>query len=252
MILRLGEALTAWSVRMPRQEEAETHGSASLHCGGGVKYAFDGFALDTGTRRLLRNDEELHLSPKAFDLLLVLIENRSRAMSRAQLQKHLWPDTFVLDTNLASLVAEIRRALADTADDPRFVRTMHRFGYWFIGDVRGEHAAAEPASATVRYWLIWEGRQVALLDGENIVGRAPDASIWIDAPGVSRHHARIVLTGFDATIEDLKSKNGTYVGDKPVISPHRLADGDQIRLGPVVITFRIPPPVGSTDTAPGR
>jgi len=54
---------------MPRQEEAEAHGSASLHCGGGVKYAFDGFALDTGTRRLLRNDEELHLSPKAFDLL---------------------------------------------------------------------------------------------------------------------------------------------------------------------------------------
>jgi len=132
-------------------------------------------------------------------------------MSRAQLQKHLWPDTFVLDTNLASLVTEIRRALADTADDPRFVRTMHRFGYWFIGDVRGEHAAAEPASATVRYWLIWEGRQVGLLDGENIVGR--DASIWIDAPGVSRHHARIVLTGSDATIEDLKSKNGTYVGD---------------------------------------
>jgi pSer/pThr/pTyr-binding forkhead associated (FHA) protein len=65
---------------------------------------------------------------------------------------------------------------------------------------------------------------------------------------VSRHHARLVLTGQEATIEDLKSKNGTFVGNEPVRSPRRLNDGDTIRLGPVVITFRIPPPAGLTDT----
>jgi DNA-binding winged helix-turn-helix (wHTH) protein len=217
-----------------------------------VTYRFDGFILDADTRRLLRGSQEMHLSRKAFDLLLVLVENHTRAVPRAELQTHLWPSTFVLDTNLASLVKEIRRALADSADHPRFVRTVHGFGYWFIGDVRHELADDEPPPSPVRCWLMWEARQVPLTDGENILGRAPDASVWIDASGVSRRHARIVLAGEEATIEDLGSKNGTFVADRQVTSPQRLADGDQIRLGPVVVTFRVPPLIGPTDTAPSR
>jgi DNA-binding winged helix-turn-helix (wHTH) protein len=208
--------------------------------------------LDSRTRRLLRDGREVHLSPKAFDLLLSLVENRSRAMSRADLQATLWPSTFVLDTNLAGLVAEIRRALGDDADDPQFVRTMHRFGYWFIGSVHEGDAGAEPVKPIVKYWLVWETRQVPLTERDSILGRAPDAAVWIDALGVSRHHARIVLDGRDATIEDLGSKNGTYVGAQRVTVPYRLTDGDQVRLGPVVITFRIPQPPGSTETAPER
>lgn len=213
-------------------------------------YRFDRFSLDADTRRLLRDGDEIHLSPKALQLLQLLVENRARAMSRADLQKELWPTTFVLDTNLASLVKEIRRALDDTAETPRFVRTVHRFGYWFIGEVENGAASSPSAAPTVRYWLVWSSRQIPVDAGEHILGRAPDASVWIDAPGVSRHHARLVIEGADATVEDLGSKNGTFVGDEPVASPRRLADGDQIRLGPVVITFRIPPPVGSTDTVP--
>ena len=208
--------------------------------------------LDSRTRRLLRDGREVHLSPKAFDLLLSLVENRSRAMSRADLQTTLWPSTFVLDTNLASLVAEVRRALGDDADDPQFVRTMHRFGYWFIGSVHEGDAGAEPVKPSVKYWLVWETRQVPLTERDSILGRAPDAAVWIDALGVSRHHARIVVDGRDATIVDLGSKNGTYVGAQRVTAPYRLTDGDQVRLGPVVITFRIPQPPGSTETAPER
>jgi len=215
-----------------------------------VIFRFDRFALDSDTRRLLRDGEEIHLSPKALQLLQVLIENRTRAMSRADLQKELWPTTFVLDTNLAGLIKEVRRALDDTAETPRFVRTVHRFGYWFIGDVQDGSGSISRAAASVRYWLVWSTRQIPVDTGEHILGRAPDASVWIDAPGVSRHHARLVIDGEAVTVEDLGSKNGTYVGDEPVVSPRRLVDGDQIRLGPVVITFRIPPPVGSTDTVP--
>src|SRR5207248_8933473 len=101
-----------------------------------------------------------------------------------------------------------------------------------------------------RYWLIWETRQVALAQGDNIVGRGVDASVWIDAPGVSRHHARIVVRRGEAMLEDLGSKNGTYVGGRRVTGPHRLADGDQVRLGSVVMTFRIPRVPGVTETAP--
>ena len=85
--------------------------------------------------------------------------------------------------------------------------------------------------------------------GDNVLGRSPDAEVWIDAPGVSRHHARITLRDASATIEDLESKNGTYLGGQRVVGPSSLTDGDQIRLGSVVVTFRIPPPAGTTETA---
>jgi DNA-binding winged helix-turn-helix (wHTH) protein len=214
-----------------------------------VIYRFGEFAVDVRTRRVLRNEEELHLSPKAFELLVVLIEDRARALSKAELQQKLWPSTFVLETNLAGLVAEIRHLLGDPADDPLYIKTLHRFGYWFVGTVseHGEQAPALPAHAT--YWVVWETRQIPLSAGANILGRAPDAAVWIDAPGVSRHHARISLEGGDATIEDLGSKNGTYLGGQLVTAPAGLSDGDQIRLGSVVVSYRIPPPAGSTETA---
>jgi DNA-binding winged helix-turn-helix (wHTH) protein len=224
-----------------------------------VTYQFDDFTVDSQTRRLLRastavaanasrTDEEVHLSPKAFDLLVLLVENRARAMSKAELHEKLWPSTFVQETNLAGLVAEVRRALDDSADQPRYLRTVHRFGYWFVGQVR-EFAQREPAvKPRVRYWLVWQNRQIALEEGENILGRAPDAGVWIDAPGVSRHHARIVLQPSGAALEDLGSKNGTFVGGRRVTTASVLADGDRIRLGSVVITFRIPPPAGATET----
>jgi pSer/pThr/pTyr-binding forkhead associated (FHA) protein len=126
-------------------------------------------------------------------------------------------------------------------------------GYWFIGQLSGAaHERPDDADAVaVKPWLVWETRQVALAAGENILGRAPDAGVWIDAAGVSRHHARIVVTQ-TPTIEDLGSKNGTFVRGEAVTKAQPLSDGDQIRLGSVVVTFRIPPPVGSTDSVPPR
>ena len=213
-----------------------------------MTFRFGPFSLDSRTRQLLCDGAEVGLSPKAFHLLLLLVENRSRAMSRDELQQQLWPSTFVLDTNLAGLVAEVRRALRDTADRPTFVRTMHRFGYRFIADAREADNTRASDDPITKYWLLWETKQVALMEGDNILGRGMDASVWIDAPGVSRHHARIIVRHGEATLQDLGSKNGTYVGANRVTTAHRLADGDQVRLGSVVITFRIPPPPGSTET----
>jgi DNA-binding winged helix-turn-helix (wHTH) protein len=213
-------------------------------------YRFDDFTVDERTRRVLRSEQELHLSPKAFDLLVTLIENREQAMSKTDLQQKLWPSTYVLETNLAGLVAEIRRVLDDSADEPRYIRTVHRHGYRFVGHLSGERPlpAVAPAHAT-RYWIVWEERQIPLAPGENVLGRAPDAAVWIDAAGVSRHHARIRLSGDRATIEDLGSKNGTYLRGERITMPSALQDGDQIRLGSIVVTFRIPAPAGSTETA---
>jgi DNA-binding winged helix-turn-helix (wHTH) protein len=213
-----------------------------------VTFTFADYSVDTETRQLRRNGSEVHVSPKAFQLLTVLIENRSRAMTKSELHEALWPSTFVQETNLAGLVAELRQALSDSATEPRFIRTVHRFGYWFIGEVRQPPGQGAGHRST-RYWLVWETRQIALEDGDHIVGRAPDAAIWIEAAGVSRHHARIRISASGAVLEDLGSKNGTYLRGDPVTHAQPLDDGDQIRLGSVVLTFRIPRPAGSTETA---
>ena len=191
---------------------------------------------------------EIHLSPKAFDLLLLLVQNRSRVMSKGELQRRLWPDTFVVDTNLASLVAEIREALEDDAKEPRFVRTAHRVGYGFCADVVD---ATDDSSSGIRpslCWLIMDGRRIPLQPGDNILGRDVHDGISIESPSVSRRHARISVTADHATIDDLGSKNGTYVHGERVAAAVHLNDGDEVRVGSVVLKFRQPPGRRSTMT----
>ena len=72
----------------------------------------------------------------------MLVQHRDRAMSKAELQERLWPSTFVGETNLATLVAEIRRAVGDTAQESAYVRTVHRFGYRFVSEVAQDEADA--------------------------------------------------------------------------------------------------------------
>ena len=85
------------------------------------------------------------------------------------------------------------------------------------------------------------------MEGVNVIGRAPDATIQCDVTGVSRYHARILLSKGAATLEDLDSKNGTYLQNARITSA-RLSDGDEIRLGKACLTFRVRPPLGATET----
>jgi DNA-binding winged helix-turn-helix (wHTH) protein len=208
-----------------------------------MPYRFGRAVLDYDARQLIVDGTEMHLSPKALEMLAVLIRNRSRAVSKRELLETLWPSTFVEETNLASLAAEIRRALSDSARTPSFVRTIHRFGYRFVGDV----VETEAAAAGTRAYLVFENRKSMLLDGANVIGRAPDATIQYEVAGVSRYHARIVVSRDGATLEDLASKNGTYLGQERITSAP-LADGDEIRLGTARLIFRIEPPPDPTET----
>jgi DNA-binding winged helix-turn-helix (wHTH) protein len=196
--------------------------------------------LDDETRQLLRGTDPIHLSPKAFELLKALVEARPRALSKAELHDRLWPDTFVTDANLGILIAEIRSALDDDARAPHYVRTLHGFGYAFSGTA-GEitRAGARPAQSGVSYWLIWRERKFALTEGTNLAGRSPEAGVWLDVPGVSREHARLTIARGSATLEDLGSRNGTFRAGERVTAPVTLRDGDQIQLGPVLMTFRV-------------
>jgi DNA-binding winged helix-turn-helix (wHTH) protein len=219
--------------------------------GGGVVHSFADFTLDSGTRQLLENGEEVHLSPKGFELLTILLSNRPRAVSKAELQHLLWPATFVQETNLASLIAEIRRALRDSASNPSFVRTVYGFGYRFVGEVTPEPTTAAAPSRTKSY-LVFGERQIIVMEGANVIGRAPDATIPIDSPGISRYHARILVSNGEATLEDLRSKNGTHLNGTRIAQPVRLSDADEIRLGTVTLTFRIAAPMSPTETVAER
>jgi DNA-binding winged helix-turn-helix (wHTH) protein len=212
-------------------------------------YRFGDFAVDTGTRQLLRAGQYVHLTPKAFEMLHLLLENRGRAVSKPELQQRIWPATFVEETNLASLVAEIRRALRDSAASPTFIGTVYGFGYRFVGAVafHGDDLAAEQHP---KLWLTFERRQIPLMEGENVIGRAPDAAIQIDAPSMSRYHARVVVTDGEATLEDVGSKNGTHLNGSRITTSIRLTDGDEIRFGAIALTFRTTSPLDATETVP--
>jgi DNA-binding winged helix-turn-helix (wHTH) protein len=213
---------------------------------------FGQWTYDGENRELRGPDGVVHVSPKAFDLLGALLESRPRALSKRELRDRLWAQTVVADSNLASVVREIRKALGDAARRSAYLRTVHGFGYAFCGHAlempRGSGRVGRIASCR----LLWEARQLDLTEGENVLGRGPDASARIGATTVSRHHARLFLSAQGATIEDLGSKNGTWVKGERVNGPTALADGDEIRLGAVRLTFRERSAEESTETYAGR
>src|SRR5262249_12302906 len=159
--------------------------------------------------------------------------------------------TFVSESSLTGLVAQVRKALADDRRQERFLRTVHGFGYAFIGETAADAAAEANAPARV----VWEDAVFELRSGENLLGRAGGASVRVDAPGVSRRHARLVVTAEGATIEDLGSKNGTFVAERRIEAAAPLHDGDHFRLGRQLLVFRRSGPSAGTWTespSPGR
>jgi DNA-binding winged helix-turn-helix (wHTH) protein len=206
-----------------------------------VRVIFEGFTLDSGTRQLHRGGRELHLSPKAFDLLATLIANRPAVVEKGALRERLWPGTNVVDANLNNLASEIRTVLGDDAQEPRYVRTAHGVGYAFCAVVHEEKA--EP-DRQPRAWLTWNDRMFSLDDASITIGRDPDCAIWIDVPGVSRRHASIRRDGPSGpfVIEDLGSTNGTVVAGKRLRAPATLTDGQSIKVGEATLTFRAPTP----------
>jgi DNA-binding winged helix-turn-helix (wHTH) protein len=198
------------------------------------RVSFGDFVLDRGTRQLLRDGTPRRLAPNAFELLELLLQFRPNVVSRERIRDRLWPGTHVTDSTLATVVAEVRSALVEDPRVPRLLRTVHGVGYAFCG-VAEESGPPVPSDRSVAYRLVLADREVALRPGENLLGRVEAGVTWIDAPTVSRRHARILVEHERATIEDLGSKNGTFVRGVRISAPTPLAAGDVIRLGRVSI-----------------
>ena len=211
-----------------------------------MQVRFGDFVLDTDTRELLHESRPVHLSPKAFQLLQLLVETRPRALSKDTLCKLLWPDTFVVEANLSNLVGDVRAALGDNPRQPKFVRTVHGFGYAFSQGPQ-PRGVASPRSS-VLYRLVWNGGRATFGEGEHVLGRDPALEVCLDSSSVSRRHARVQIADGIAVLEDLGSKNGTFVNGQRITTAVRLSDRDQISVGAVRLRFRIPSGQPSTET----
>jgi DNA-binding winged helix-turn-helix (wHTH) protein len=225
--------------------------------GARMSVRFGDFSFDRDRRVLQRAGEPVPLARKAFDFLDVLLAERPRALSKEQIRDRVWPKTVVSESTLNGLLGELRAALGDDAREPRYIRTVHGFGYAFVAEASEQPAsspsaasgaAASPALLTAR--LLWEDRLIPLSPGPNVLGRDEDVSVRIDAPSVSRRHARITIAaGEPPTVEDLGSKNGTWVAGRRMDAEKTpLKDGDVLRLGKIELLFLDSKEKGSTQT----
>lgn len=219
-----------------------------------MRIHFDGDGvIDTDARRVFRGTREVALSPKAYELLALLADARPKALAKDELYKRLWPGTYVVEGNLPNLIKEIRATLGDSAQRPRVIRTLHRFGYAFSSEADIASPAASQGAERRSYWLEWNARVLSLAPGDNVIGRSAEAAVRLDADGVSRRHALIHIAGDDsAVIEDLGSKNGTLVRGKRITTRCAILPGDEIMFGPIEATFRARSSASRTVTMPAR
>lgn len=197
---------------------------------------FGRFEFDPVTRRVRREGVDIHLTPKAFELLAALLDGAPRVVSKRELHARLWPGGVVADATLVALIKQLRAALDDRDRTAPLIRTVHRVGYAL--EIPLAHREPAMPSVAAACWLTLGQRRLSLATGENIVGRDETASVRLDDPMVSRRHARILVSGSGVLIEDLGSKNGTFIDGRPVAAdPIPLHDGMQLAFGTVLVTY---------------
>jgi DNA-binding winged helix-turn-helix (wHTH) protein len=121
---------------------------------------FADFVLDGDRRLLLRGGEPVHLEPKAFELLTLLVSHSPKALSKSEIHEVMWPGTYVSESSLAGLIADLRTALGDDSSRPRFIRTVRGFGYAFCGTAVGDtHTGSDAPRST--FAAAWSGTLLA-------------------------------------------------------------------------------------------
>ncbi len=196
-----------------------------------MRIRFGDFVLDSSTRQLEKGEEQIHLTGKAFQLLVLLAAERPKVISKKEIYDTLWPDVYVQEANIKNLIAELRDALGDEV-----IRTERGAGYAFAPE-----ATDEVALSGSRFSVVINGVAFALREGRNIIGRESDADIRLALPAVSRRHAAIVIEGEDARVQDLGSRNGTFLNGEKLEAARPLRSGDEIRIAQTAIRFQIAP-----------
>jgi len=189
--------------------------------------------------RISHDGRDVRLRPRAMDVLTVLAFAAGKLVSKRDLIDEVWRTEFVSDHALTQVIAELRAALGDDAGNPSFIENIPRRGYRLVAPVMPVAVSSvSPDGATMPFKLITDDGNHALKQGSTVIGRTGDADICIDKTEVSRCHAMITVQGTTAIIEDLGSKNGTFVNGHQVAGPTPLTNGDEIWIGRSVARMR--------------
>lgn len=213
-----------------------------------MKFEFGDVRVDDEARQVWRGSQLVHLPRKSFELLLLLLEQRPNAVSKEQIHERLWPDTYVSESSVQALISDIRQAIGDDGRRRSVLRTVHGVGYAFSAPVVDERQPQRSPREPAQAWLVGELGRIPLFAGDNILGRGGEHVTEVDDSTVSRRHARISIGSGQAVLEDLGSKNGTFLDDRAVTAPVRLDDGHVVLLGSVRLTFRVARTAASTDS----
>ena len=205
-------------------------------------FRFGEFEVDVAAYALRRAGQRIKLEKIPMEVLVLLVQKAGVLVNRTEIRAALWGSDVFVDEDAAinTAIRKIRRALGDDAEHPRFVETVVGKGYRFI-------ASLETSRAHLPNYLVTRGKRQFVLDREeNLLGRDPDATVYIDHPSVSRRHARISIHSARPVLEDLESRNGTFLDGRPIETPTEIHHGAIIGLGPITLTFVLRPAVAST------
>jgi DNA-binding winged helix-turn-helix (wHTH) protein len=182
--------------------------------------------------RISDSDTSLQVDLRVMQLLVFLASRAGEVVSRYEILDAVWDTHFVADNTLTRAIAEIRRTLGDDPRHPTSIETIPKRGYRLIAPVTPlEAAPSESAEGLPRFRLVGSAGEFELHEGDNLIGREPGLEVTIASSNASRRHARIVIEGERAVLEDLGSKNGTFVGDAQLTEPTELSHGAEIRIG---------------------
>jgi DNA-binding winged helix-turn-helix (wHTH) protein/TolB-like protein/Tfp pilus assembly protein PilF len=140
-------------------------------------YAFGPFVLDTRERRLLRDGVAVPLTLKAFDLLLVLVENQGHLVPKDELMRRVWPDAAVEENNLTVTISALRKALDEGPTDRQYIETVPRRGYRFVADFRAL-PPSQPALETAPGSRTPRTRALVALGALVLAGLAASVVVW--------------------------------------------------------------------------
>jgi DNA-binding winged helix-turn-helix (wHTH) protein len=215
------------------------------------RIGFAEFELDVGAYVLRRQDEALRLEKMPMEVLILLVQRAGTLVQRSEIQERLWgSDVYVEhDSAINTALRKIRRTLGDDAEHPRFVETVVGKGYRFIAPIESDGSPqAQPSASHGRSSARWQpvfpsysvtrGKQEFILEaGATVFGRDPTAGVYVDHPSVSRRHACVSVGSEGAVLEDLKSRNGTFINGRRIDGPTKIDHGGLIGLGPITLTF---------------
>lgn len=218
---------------------------------------FDDWTLDPRSGELDRGGDRLRLQEQPLQILCALLERPGDVVTREELVARLWPTGVVdFDTGLNTAVRRLRIALRDDAEAPRYIETLPRRGYRFIGRLPPRPKTAD-ADRTLRIGVTETpvtrgeclvvthapspgevGRRCSLQRDAASIGRDFDNDIVLTSLGVSRHHARIERRSDGMYIVDQDSTNGVLINDdRTSVTEALLSTGDEMALGDVILTY---------------